>query len=129
MKKKGCTSDFIPQRNSELRAAFFNQDAYSTADPVMQKTVKSPASRFWVDPERARDVISRMEKDPSSTKGMLPERQRMYKDLYKRYQEIRRQFPQHNKIEAVTIAIYAGAPEFYLSPSRARYIVYGGPAS
>ncbi len=129
MKRKGSTSDFIPQRNSELRAAFFNQGIYSTADPVMQKTVKCPASRFWVDPERARDVISRMEKDPESTKGMHLERQRMYEALYKRYQEIRQQFPHHNKIEALSIAIYSGAPEFYLSPSRARCIVYGGPAS
>ena len=124
MKKKGCISDFTRERAAELRAAFFNQGVYSTCDSVMQKTVKTPASRFWVDPERARDVMSRMEKNPASLQRMLPERQRMYTDLYRRYNEIRRRFPEQNKLESVTMAIYSGAPEFYLSSSRARSIIY-----
>lgn len=125
MKKKGSTSDFTGQRADELRAAFFSQGIYSTSDSVMQKVVKTPASRFWVDPERARDVMSRIEKDPTSIRGMHPERRRMYTDLYRRYREIRRRFPGQNKIESVTMAIFSGAPEFYLSCSRARTIVYG----
>ena len=125
MKKKGSTSDFSRQRADELRAAFFSQGIYSTSDTVMNKTVKTPASRFWVDPERARDVMSRIENDPGSLHRMHPERRRMYTDLYRRYREIRLRHPEKNKIESVTMAIYSGAPEFYLSCSRARSIVYG----
>ena len=65
-----------------------------------------------------------MEKDPLATASMHPERRRMYEDLYRRYQEIRLQFPGQSKIKAVTMAIYSGAPEFYLSTWRARHIVY-----
>ena len=126
MKKKGSTSDFIDQRNAELRAAFFSQEQYSTSDKAMEKTLRTPASRFWVDPDRARDVISRIEKDPKFLEGMYPERRRMYDALIRKYNEIRRQFPSRSKIHAVTMAIYSGAPEFYLSASRARSIVYGG---
>ncbi|MDE5795200.1 MAG: hypothetical protein K2I08_10825 [Muribaculaceae bacterium] len=124
MKKKGSRSDFNAQRDAELRQAFFNQGVYSTNDRVIKRTVKTPTSRFWVDPDRARDIMSRIEKDPSSIKRMNPERQRMYLSLYEKYQKLRRKCPSYSKIEAVTIAIYSGAPEFFLAPSTARSIIY-----
>ena len=124
MKKKGNTSDFIAQRNAELKKAFFSQDHYSTSDASLAKTLKTPTSRFWVDPDRARDVMSRIEHDPKCMDGMDAERRRMYGALFEKYQEIRRQYPDQSKIQAVTMAIYSGAPEFYLSPSRARSIIY-----
>ena len=124
MKKKGSTSDFTGQRNKELRAAFFSQDNYSTSDANMRQTVKSPSSRFWVDPDRARDMMSRIEKDPDCLLGMNEERRRMYAELFRKYQQICRQFPGQSKIRSVTMAIYSGAPEFYLSLSRARRILY-----
>lgn len=124
MKKKGSTSDFMHQRNAELRAAFFNQGQYSTSDKVLERTLRTPTSRFWVDPDRARDVISRIEKDPEYIDTMYPERRRMYSSLFRKYREIKRQFPTRSKIQAVTMAIYSGAPEFFLSTSRARSILY-----
>ncbi len=124
MKKKGSTSDFTRQRNDELKAAFFNQGVYSTSDTVMEKIVKTPASRFWVDPDRARDMMSRIEKDPECMNGMYPERRRMYSELYRKYREIQRRHPNQSKIQSVAMAIYSGAPEFYLSSSRARTIIY-----
>lgn len=124
MKKKGSISDYNAERNAELRAAFFSQSHYSTSDTVMKKVIKTPSSRFWVDPDRARDMMSRMEKDPDALSGMLPERQRMYKSLFKRYQKVRRQRPEITRIEAVTTAIYSGAPEFFITPSTARTLLY-----
>lgn len=125
MKKKGSVSDCFAERDAEFRKAFFNQGVYSTSDKVIRKTLKTPSSRFWVDPDHARDVMSRIEKDPESVVGMHPERRRMYLALYERYQEIRRQFPNDSKIKAVSIAIFSGAPEFFLSPSTGRRIIYG----
>ena len=124
MRKKGSVSDCFAQRNAELRAAFFNQGVYSTCDEVIKKTIKTPSSRFWVDPDRARDIMSRIEKDPDSISGMYPERRRMYLALYERYRELRRQFPSDSKIKAVSMAIYSGAPEFFLGTSTARRIIY-----
>ncbi len=124
MKKKGSKTDYNATRNAELRAAFFSQDHYSTSDTVMKKIVKTPSSRFWVDPDRARDMMSRMEKDPGALSGMLPERQRMYKALFKKYQKVRLQRPELTRIEAVTAAIYSGAPEFFITPSTARTLLY-----
>lgn len=124
MRKKGSVSDCFAERNAELRKAFFNQGVYSTCDEVMQRTIKTPTSRFWVDPDRARDVMSRIEKDPESISGMHPERRRMYLALYERYKELRRQFPSDAKIKSVSMAIYSGAPEFFLANSTARAIIY-----
>lgn len=124
MKKKGSTSDFMSQRNAELRKAFFSQGRYSTSDTVMKQAIRTPASRFWVDPVRARDIISRIEKDPAILQRMYPERKRMYETLYRKYLEILSRFPSRSKIENVTMAIYSGAPEFFLSTSRARSIIY-----
>lgn len=123
MKKKGNTCDFNSQRTAELRKAFFSQDTYSTSDAAIEKVVKTPSSRFWVDPARARDVMSRMERDTRYTASMHPERQRMYEALFRRYLEIRQQYPKQSKIGAVTMAIFSGAPEFYLSAARARRLV------
>lgn len=124
MKKKGNKSDFTAERNAELRSAFFNQGIYSTRNEVMEKAVKSPSSRFWVDPDRARDVLSRIEKDPESIAGMKPERQRMYLALYEKYMEFRSINPTAPKISCTTMAVYSAAPEFFLSPSTARSIIY-----
>ena len=124
MKKKGCSCDFNADRNAELRAAFFNQEVYSTSDKEIKKTLKTPTSRFWVDPDRARDIMSRMEKDPEALSGMKPERRRMYKALFDKYQKLRKQNPTDPKIKVVSIAIYSGAPEFFIAPSTARSIIY-----
>lgn len=124
MKKKGNKSDFTAERDAELRNAFFNQGIYSTCDEVMKRTVKTPASRFWVDPDRARDIMSRIEKDPESISSMKPERQRMYMALYERYRELRRQYPTDPKIKSASLAVYSAAPEFFLSPATARTIIY-----
>lgn len=125
MKKKGSSCDYNAERNAELRKAFFNQGVYSTSDKVLKKTLKTPTSRFWIDPDRARDIMSRMEKDPEALSNMKPERKRMYKALFEKYQKLRKQYPSDPKIRVVSIAIYSGAPEFFIAPATARSIIYG----
>lgn len=124
MKRKGSKSDFVAERNAELRKAFLNQGIYSTSESSIKNLLKTPASRFWVDPDRARDIMSRIEKDPQCIDSMNTERRRMYTALYHRYRDIQRRNPGQSKIQSVTMAIYAGAPEFYLSHHRARRIIY-----
>lgn len=124
MKRKGATSDFSKARNMELRKAFFSQESYSTSDEAMKKVLATPASRFWVDPDRARDVMSSIEKNPAILDNMKKERARMYRALFKNYNEIRKANPGKSKISCVSQAIFGGAPEFYLSPSTAREIIY-----
>lgn len=124
MKRKGATSDFSDERDSELRKAFFSQEAYSTCDEALKKVITTPASRFWVDPDRARDVMSRIEHDTTILDRMKPERTRMYRDLYDRYRDIRAVNPTSSKISCVSAAIFGGAPEFYIAPATARSIIY-----
>lgn len=124
MKGKGSTSDFAQERNAELRAAFFSRKVYSTDINNMRRLVATPSSRFWVDPYRARDVMSRMEADPDALSGMIPQRRRMYAALFERYSKIRKREPQKPKIQCVTDAIFNGAPEFFLTPRTARAIIY-----
>lgn len=124
MKRKGATSDFSQARNSELRKVFFSQDSYSTCDEAMKKITATPASRFWVDPDRARDVMTSIEKNPAILDNMKKERARMYRELFRNYSEIRKANPTQSKISCVSKAIFGGAPEFYLSPATAREIIY-----
>lgn len=124
MKRKGSKSDFTEERNKELKSRFFSQEVYSTSDKSLIKVIKMPASRFWVDPDRARDVISTIKKNPGVLEKMYPERQRMYKALLSKYEEIQRQFPDKSRIDCVSMAIYSGAPEFFITPSTARNILY-----
>lgn len=124
MKRKGSTSDFNAERDAELRSVFFSQKAYSTSDSVLKKTIQTPASRFWVDPDRARDVMSLIEKNPDCLAAMKPERRRMYTALYEKYNFYRRKNPDKSKIDCVSMAIYSGAPEFFIAPSTARRAIY-----
>lgn len=124
MKRKGSRSDFNEARDREIRSVFFSQEVYSTGDAVVKKIAASPSSRFWVDPDRARDVMSRIEKDPEALDRMNPERKRMYLALYERYSRLRSQDPKMSKIDCVSLAIYSGAPEFFLAPSTIRSIIY-----
>lgn len=124
MKKKGSISDFACARNEELRRAFFDQGVYSTADEVMEKVVKTPSSRFWVDPERARDIVSRYRRDPHSIDRMIPTRREMYRTLSRRCADLEKRHPDKSMIHCMTLAVYSAAPEFYLAPSTARSIIY-----
>lgn len=124
MKRKGNKSDFTEARNKELRRAFFNNDIYSTSDENMKRVLKTPASRFWVDPDRARDVISSVKKNPALLEKMKPEKERMYRALMAKYDEIRSIYPEKSRVECVSMAIYSGAPEFYMAASTARGILY-----
>ncbi|MCM1491384.1 MAG: hypothetical protein NC095_11270 [Muribaculum sp.] len=124
MKRKGSTSDFTADRNKELREKFFSQKVYSTTDTALMKTLKTPSTRFWVDPDRARDVLSSIKKNPAVLNKMYPERQRMYKALMSKYEEIQQRHPDKSRVECVAMAIYSGAPEFFLTPSAARNILY-----
>ncbi|MBO5445664.1 MAG: hypothetical protein J5995_10045 [Muribaculaceae bacterium] len=124
MKRKGAKSDFSEARNEELRKVFFSQENYSTCDAAMKKVISTPASRFWVDPDRARDVMSNIERNPAILDNMKKERARMYRALFRNYSEIRRANPEKSKISCVSTAIFGGAPEFFLSPATAREIIY-----
>ena len=124
MKRKGSKSDYTDARNKELRKAFFSQDAYSTSDRALEKVLKTPTSRFWVDPDHARDTISRIKRNPEILERMLPERQRMYTELIRKFDELKMKYPGSSNVNCVTMAIYSGAPEFYIKPSTARAILY-----
>lgn len=124
MKKKGSTSDFATERNQEIRRAFFDQGIYSTADEVMEKVVKRPCSRFWIEPLRARDIVSRYRRDARSLDGMRAHRREMFRMLDIRCAEYERRFPKKSMIRCMTMAVYSGAPEFYMSPATARRLIY-----
>lgn len=124
MKRKGAKCDYSKARNRELREAFFSQKSYSTSDECMRRVIGSPSSRFWVDPDRARDVMSGIERNPAILDKMNEERARMYRALYGKYREIRKAHPEKTKISCVSSAIFSGAPEFFIAPSTARAIIY-----
>lgn len=127
MKKKGSKSDYINERNAELRRRYFDRSAYESRmasnEAMLENAVKSPCSRFWVDPDRARDILSRYRRDPRALDSMLPGRKAMYLELYARYQEIQKANPGMSMIGCVSIAVFSRAPQFFISPATARSII------
>lgn len=129
MKKLGSTSDFTPQRDSELYSRFKELLAASGSAPLRQlfgQAAAMPASRFWVSAERAAIVISdlRNGRNIEVTEKMTPMRQRMYAELRRRVDVILRDSPQICLAHAVEEAVQQPAPEFYLTDESARLIIY-----
>lgn len=126
MKHKGNKFEHEHQRNYELMRAY--RDALEKAhghirlDEVLAMTVDTPASRFWVSAERAMVVIARMYK--GDTLGdMRPSKREMFKEIFNRVEELRKQKPDTPLLHIVEIAVTQPAPKFYLTPQSAKVII------
>ncbi len=126
MKRKGSTSDFIPQRNRELTARF--RELLATAEGVPLRDMfgmaaRQPCSRFWVAEERAAEVVSAILRG-GDTSSFLPQKKRMYEEICRRVEAYRRRHPEATLADAAHAVVNGGAPEFYLTPDSAMVIIY-----
>ena len=126
MKHKNCVSDFADLRRQELLQRFREKIAGQSAACVMRicrETAESPASRFWVSEERAATVIYALEKGVNVLDGMFPERREMFREIYRRYRELRLIYPEETVIALAREIVYQPAPRHFLSSERVRTLV------
>lgn len=152
MKRKGATSDFATTRNEELYETFIKVVRGTTGllnlNSLCAEAAERPASRFWVSENRASDVIRKIDGinakrrkiglppfDISNSKrramlinialgkSVLPQRARMYIEIYDRYRRLREEFPDTPTNRLVGMVIEQPAPSFYLTASGVKRIV------
>lgn len=126
MKRQGSTSDFMATRNRELLQTL-RQLIVTTRGVAMNDlyamAARSPCSRFWVSEKRACEVVSRMLRGIDTEIDALPQRNRMYREIFLRVLEWRRHNPGHPLTDAVFAAVNSPAPEFYITPESAKVII------
>lgn len=126
MKHKGNTTDYAAERDGLLLKAY--RDALSRASricltDIFREVAETPAPRFWVSEERAYAVITKMEAG-AEVNGMIPERQRMFREIHRRYREERARNPQLSPFAAVTKIVNSPAPRHYLTPRTIGELIY-----
>ena len=96
------------------------QTRFTTA--ICQKLVNMPSERFWVSEERASIVISDMLKG-RSIENMNENKREMYEEIYRRVQELKKEYPNATVYELVSQVVEGPAPKFYLTPKSAKVII------
>lgn len=125
MKTKGCDFEYTDQRDKELIITYRNQlencDKIHLRD-VLEKTVNSPASRFWVSESRAAIIIGKMFRGESIS-GMKPMKIEMFTEIFNRTKKLRILEPKRPLYDMVCEIVNTPAPKFYLTPESAKIII------
>ena len=126
MKKKGCQSDFIEERDAELHSRFMDllrSERGKSLGELYGAAARCKASRFWVSPERAADVLSCIERGVENMERMYLERRRMYEELRRRVAEKREESPERPMMHIVEEVVEQEAPEFYITEKSSKVII------
>lgn len=124
-KKKGACSEFIQQRNTELLAAYkaeLKKAQYQNLDfGFWKRVVDTPATRFWVSPERALEVMKLFLKGKNTIgKGRKSE---MYLALFFALKEQIEKNPHLPLLHNVERAVFSPSPKMFLTPNSAKVII------
>lgn len=128
MKKQNSVSEFVSERNEVLVNHFhrkLKEGSDATVRRLFHDVAAQPAPRFWVSECRAAVVVMRLLKGEENLEGMYEEKREMYKEIIRRYQELRRLRPDDSVMDIVFDVVNQPAPHSYLSWQRTRTLVYG----
>ncbi len=122
MKKKGATCDYNAARDEAILQAY-RQHALAgdriRMCEIVEKVAATPSSRFYVSEERALAVVSAIMRGVDDTVRMKDSKRRMFIEIHRRVEALRRQRPRSSLISLVSEVVNSPAPELYLSP---RYV-------
>lgn len=126
MRKINSRCEFASERSELLirnfRESLARQSVISVKRAFMD-AAESPAPRFWVSEARATRIISMMMKGEDVLSGMFPQKQKMYREIYKRVMERKRENPQMPLGDIVFEVVNSPAPESYISWSNAKMLI------
>lgn len=126
MKKAGNVSDFTRERDEDLMRSFKEvlRDSRGLSLPqILEEATQRPTKKFWVSEGRAAIVIGAMRRG-MTIDNMIPERQEMYREIYRRVCREMDANPDLCLTHAVRQVIEQPAPKFYLSRKSAKTIIY-----
>lgn len=126
MKHFGSILDFTRERNNDLLRVYYKTLASASVivmPVIFELVAQSPASRFWVSEERAAIVISAMEAG-KPLQRMRDNKREMFEEIYRRYLDLRKQFPDKSVYELAAKIVYQPAPKFYLTPRTVGEFIY-----
>lgn len=124
MRKHKAKFPYSAERDKELLRAFrseLSECRHILMDDIYKRIVKRPCSRFWVTEERAAIAVSLMlhgERVCSSGAKLS-----MFREIFRRYLIERARQPGRSMASIVERIVNSPAPEFYISPSRAKSIL------
>lgn len=122
MKKKGATCDYNAARDEAILQAY-RRHALACERirvcEIAEKVAATPGCRFYVSEERALAVVSAMIRGTGDMTRMKDSKRRMFVEIYRRVEALRRQRPRSSLISLVSEVVNSPAPELYLSP---RYV-------
>jgi len=127
MKYHGCILEFTDDRNKELMRAFreaIEQSEFIDIAEISERIVNMPCSRFWVSEERAIVVVAAMLKGKPVLNAMRPTKREMFKEIYKRVIELRKERHDASLFELVMKVVNSPAPKFYMTPRSAMETIY-----
>lgn len=125
MKKVGSVCEFGSRRDEELMRAFrraISMTGVVSTEILYEMAAESPTSRFWVSERRAAEVMGAIIRGISLS-FMTPLRQEMFREIFNRFIEYRRQHPRSTIYEATFQAVNSEAPKFYLTPKSVKVIL------
>jgi len=125
MKTPGSQCDYIRERTDDLMRAYrevvdrmFSGNAHVRSSTIYDTVVTMPSKRFWVSPERASIVLSRI------FQGTCPKlsknKRMMFDELARRVKALKQECPKTPLLYLVEKVILQPAPSFYMSPCSAR---------
>ena len=114
-----------PQRNKDLHDTFMKVISdmdIIILDEAIERTVNSPAKRFYIGSDRAYGVLVRWDRY-GICKLVSPLRQEMFEEIYRRILELRKTMPDTPIMHLAEIVLEQPAPKFYLEISSAKTIL------
>lgn len=126
MKKLKSNAEFEAHRRKFLIENFRRVIAAQSkiaAENAFRETADSPAPRFWVSEPRAAAVIGKMLRGNDPTPNMYREKQEMYREIYRRFLDMRDSRPDDSIADIIFDIVNAPAPRSYISWHRVRNII------
>jgi len=117
--------ELITERNKDFVRAYRQACKENHCENIREYVriaVKKPAPRFYIEKERAYDIIMFMEGNVAFV-SQNPNKIRMYDEIYIRYKNLSELYPNKQKGDIIESVINQPAPEFYIGIHAAMKII------
>ena len=126
MRKKNSKAEFSDERSRWLLRNFRESLARQSKISIsraFQESVEAPAPRFWVSEARATRIIMQLLKGIDLTEGMLPEKRKMYREIFRQVKIYKERHPEMAVGDIVFEIVNSPAPSSYLTPEYAYRVI------
>lgn len=133
MKKKGNCSDYVKERNQNLRREFYARLGTNgmSLNEVYDAMTLAPADRFYISEERAEQEIKKLDlknfneiPEDAFAEMKNPRRREMMREILKRVKVLMTANPELELRDAVYQTVNSPAPSFYLTRASIRTTLY-----